>query len=434
MPLSTNNHIPHLTTALTGPLLYLEKVFLEQQARIECWLRQQWQQTPPPLTTSIDIRNAGFKLAPVDTNLFPAGFNNLNPDFVPLCVQALQASFGRYYPNVSQILLIPEDHTRNQFYFQSLNKLFTLLVTAGFEVRIGSLQADLTTPQDIKISTGQQLTIYPIARHQEFITCDNFTPDFILLNNDLSAEIPSLLQGLRQIVHPPLNLGWSTRLKSNHFKHYDSICQEFGTLTGIDPWLINPIFKACSTVDFVQRVGEECLFEQAELVLNSIKAKYLEYNIDLPPFLIIKADAGTYGMGVMTIRDPNELKSLNRKQRTKMSASKGGQKITKVIIQEGVYSFETWGQEKAVAEPVVYMLGEHVVGGFYRVHKERSSSESLNAPGMYFEPLAFEISCNTPNQNLTCNESPNRFYAYGVIARLALLAAARELREANLKK
>jgi oxygen-independent coproporphyrinogen-3 oxidase len=30
----------------------------------------------------VDLRNAGFKLAPVDTNLFPAGFNNLNLDLI----------------------------------------------------------------------------------------------------------------------------------------------------------------------------------------------------------------------------------------------------------------------------------------------------------------------------------------------------------------
>jgi glutamate--cysteine ligase len=426
------NHTPHLTTALTGPLLHLEKIFLEQQARIECWFRQQWQQTPPPLTTSVDIRNAGFKLAPVDTNLFPAGFNNLNPEFMPLCIQALQASFGHYYPKVTRILLIPENHTRNRFYFESIYTLYNLLHTAGFEVRIGSLLADLTSAQIIKLDSGAELTLHPIQRHADQIAVGEFVPDFILLNNDLSDEIPELLQDLKQPIHPSLQLGWSTRLKSNHFKHYDAICREFAVLLGIDPWLINPIFKACSTIDFTQRLGEADLYEQAELVLQSIKTKYLEYDIDLPPFLIIKADAGTYGMGVMTISNAEELKNLNRKQRTKMSSSKGGQKITKVIIQEGVYSFETWGQEKAVAEPVVYMLGEHVVGGFYRVHKERSSSESLNAPGMQFEPLAFATSCNTPNQNLNLNACPNRFYAYGVIARLALLAAAQELREVNL--
>jgi glutamate--cysteine ligase len=44
---------------------------------------------------SVDLRNAGFKLAPVDTNLFPGGFNNLNPAFLPLCVQAAMSAIEK---------------------------------------------------------------------------------------------------------------------------------------------------------------------------------------------------------------------------------------------------------------------------------------------------------------------------------------------------
>ncbi len=81
----------------------------------------------------------------------------------------------------------------------------------------------------------------------------------------------------------------------------------------------------------------------------------------------------------------------------------------------------------AVAEPVVYMIDQHVVGGFYRVHTGRGADENLNAPGMHFEPLAFVEPCNTPDCGQAPDAAPNRFYAYGVVARLALLAAAREM-------
>ena len=79
--------VPHLTTALTGPLLALESRFLERQTDIEQWFRAQWLEHSPPFYAPVDLRNAGFKLAPVDTNLFPGGFNNLNAEFLPLCVQ-----------------------------------------------------------------------------------------------------------------------------------------------------------------------------------------------------------------------------------------------------------------------------------------------------------------------------------------------------------
>ena len=142
----------------------------------------------------------------------------------------------------------------------------------------------------------------------------------------------------------------------------------------------------------------------------------------------MKSDSGTYGMGIMMVKSVEEIESLNRKQRTKMASSKEGLVVDNVLVQEGVYTFETIGDDEAVAEPVVYMMDRFVVGGFYRVHTGRGENENLNAPGMHFEPLAFAESCITPNKEQPDAE-PNRFYAYGVIARLALLAAAREIAE-----
>jgi glutamate--cysteine ligase len=62
------------------------------------------------------LRNSGFKLAPVDTNLFPGGFNNLNPEFRPLCVQAMVAAVEKICTGARSVQLIPENYTRNIFY------------------------------------------------------------------------------------------------------------------------------------------------------------------------------------------------------------------------------------------------------------------------------------------------------------------------------
>ena len=96
-----------------------------------------------------------------------------------------------------------------------------------------------------------------------------------------------------------------------------------------------------------------------------------------------------------------------------------------VLIQEGVYTFEKVNE--AVAEPVVYMIDRYVIGGFYRVHTDRGPDENLNAPGMHFVPLSFEPSCLLPVNKTSRDYDANRFYAYSVIARLALLTAALEL-------
>ena len=155
-----------------------------------------------------------------------------------------------------------------------------------------------------------------------------------------------------------------------------------------------------------------------------------EYGIKEKPFVIVKADAGTYGMGIMTVTDASEVRELNRKQRNKMSVVKEGLPVRDVIIQEGVHSFER--VDDAVAEPVVYMIDRYVVGGFYRVNEKRDINENLNAPGAHFVPLAFAQQHTLPDRSAEPGTTaPNRFYMYGVIARLALLAASVELEKTD---
>ncbi len=419
--------VPHLTTALTGPLLELERRFLDSSTEIEQWFRAQWQEHTPPFYSSCDLRNSGFKLAPVDTNLFPGGFNNLNAAFLPLCVQAAMVAIEKICPDARNLLLIPENHTRNQFYLQNVAQLVTILHQTGLNVRVGSLLPEVTKPTPIELTNGQSLLLEPLVRSQYRLGLDDFDPCAILLNNDLSAGIPKILQDLNeQFVLPPLHAGWAVRRKSNHFAAYDEVATNFAKLVGIDPWRINPAFSVCRSVNFHERQGEECLASNVAAVLDIVREKYAEYGIDETPYVVVKADAGTYGMGIMTVRDADEVIALNRKQRNKMSVGKEGLEVSEVIIQEGVHTFEKL--RDAVAEPVIYMIDRYVVGGFYRVHTGRGKDENLNAPGMHFEPLAFDTGCNLPDYNSDNPDSPpNRFYAYGVVGRLACLAAALEL-------
>lgn len=418
--------VPHLTTAHSGPLGHIEQEILSQVAKIETWFRKKWQETPAPLTSSVDLRHAGFKLAPVDTNLFPAGFNNLNPEFLPLCVQAAQSALIEYIHDCTKILILPESHTRNKFYLESLHVLRTILVKAGFIVRIGSLDPTVKEAMEFTVANGSALVIEPLQREGNTIGLKDFTPCFLMLNNDLSSGVPEILEGIEQRIRPTAKLGWTSRLKSDHFQYFDQVAKEFADLIGIDPWHINPYFSAIDGVDFMAQEGLDTLAEEVDKILALTRDKYATYDIKERPFVVVKADNGTYGMSVMTVYNGDELRQLNRKQRTKMSSSKGSQKVERIIIQEGVYTFERM-PDGAVAEPVVYMIGQFVVGGFYRVHQGRGIDENLNAPGMHFEPLAFAQACNNPCSELAVADCPNRFYSYGVIARLAALAAAKEI-------
>ena len=426
--------VPHLTTALSGPLLSLEKKILEGMPKIEHWFRSQWLEYASPFYASVDLRNSGFKLAPVDTNLFPGGFNNLNPEFLSLSVQAAMVAVEKICPEAHRLLIIPENHTRNTYYLRNVVELVNIMKAAGLDVRVGSISPDITQPTTLETHDGQKLLLEPVVREKNRIKLKNkelgdFDSCAILLNNDLSGGVSDILKNLEQDLIPPLHAGWHVRRKSQHFAAYNRVVDDFSQLLEIDPWLLNPYFETCGEIDFHARTGEECLALKVEELLAKIKTKYAEYGITQEPFVIVKADAGTYGMGIMTVKSPDDVRDLNRKTRNKMSVIKEGQQVSEVIIQEGVYTFESIND--AVAEPVVYMMDHFVIGGFYRVHTERGADENLNAPGSHFVPLAFEKPCTLPDCTDAPDTVPNRFYAYGVVARLALLAAAIELQETD---
>jgi glutamate--cysteine ligase len=419
--------VPHLVTALTGPINELEQRVLDSMPAIERWFRLEWMEHTPPFYSSVDIRNAGFKLAPVDTNLYPGGWNNLTPEMLPLAVQAAMAAIEKICPEAKNLLVIPENHTRNTFYLANLAQLQRIFHMAGLNVRIGSISPEIKKNTTIELPGGEAVTLEPVIRSKTRLGLKDFDPCTILLNNDLSAGIPGILEDIHeQYLLPPLHAGWSVRRKSHHFQSYEEVSKRFGKLLGVDPWLIHPMFNRCGEVNFTEGSGMDCLTSNVDALLAKIRRKYKEYGIKEKPFVVVKADNGTYGMGIMTVRDVKELDDINRRTRNKMSVIKDGREVSEVIIQEGVLTNERMND--AVAEPVVYMMDRYVVGGFYRIHAERGVDENLNAPGASFVPLAFEQSTHLPQPGAKPGaNAPNRFYMYGVIGRLAMLAASYEL-------
>ena len=94
------------------------------------------------------------------------------------------------------------------------------------------------------------------------------------------------------------------RRKSNHFQSYEEVAKKFAKLLGMDPWLINPMFGAVrrGRLRRRRRAWSACS-SNVEALLTKIRRKYKEYGINEKPFVVVKADNGTYGMGIMTVRD-----------------------------------------------------------------------------------------------------------------------------------
>ncbi|MBL8277129.1 MAG: glutamate--cysteine ligase [Pelomonas sp.] len=408
--------VPHLITALNGPINELEARILESMPATERWFRLEWMEHTPTFYASVDLRNAGFKLAPVDTNLFPGGFNHLTAQMLPQAVQAAMAAIEKICPEARNLLVIPETGARCSFYLDNLATLARVFTQAGLNVRFGTLDTAITEPTELPLANGERITLEPLVRKRGRLMLKGFDPCTILLNNDLAAGTPPQLMGLHeQYLLPPLHAGWTVRRKSQHFRAYEEVAKRFGKLLGMDPWLITPMFQS---VDLQGKKGLEALQTAADAQLTKVRRKYKEYGINEKPFVVIKSDVGSYGRGVLTVRDAKDIEGLA----TALPETIGQE----IIVQEGVPTHER--VHEAVAEPVVYTMDRYVVGGYYRVHANRGIDENLNAPGASYVPLAFAESPHLPRPGEKPGVSaPNRFYMYGVIGRLAMLAASYEL-------
>ena len=400
---------------------HIESLLTVKCDAVHDWFANKWLVKAPYVYTSVDLRHSGHKLVPVDTNLYPAGFNNLSPAARSRAVEEFRRYFASLARPPQRALIIPENHTRNLNYLENLATLSGLVQQAGVEVRIGNLQAERGSPLHLQSASGLPVTQSPLERVGKLLgTDDGFVPDIIILNNDFTSGESPLLDGITQPILPSMRLGWYRRRKSEHFTQYEKLVKEFGELFGIDPWLISAQFHRCGIVNFDEKKGIECVALGVERVLHITRTKYAEHGITEEPYVYVKADSGTYGMGIMTVRSGEELFELNKKTRNKMKTIKEGASNTEVIVQEGVPTIDRVGE--AFAEPMMYLVGGVTVGGAYRVNAGRDAENNLNAAGMEFAGMCDETEADCGRVSV-CKGS---FGALGLIASLAALAATRE--------
>jgi len=411
---------PQLVPAPTAPAILdmLRDLIGSRSEEITAWMDARRMESGAPFYSSVDLRHAGYKLAPVDTNLFPAGFNKLSPSARQRASLHVATRLGRYQQKVCRLIIIPENHTRNQGYLDNLGALRSILEGAGVEVRIGSLVAT-DAPIELATSAGEPLIELPLKRERgTLMTSDGFTPQMIILNNDLTSGFPDILRGVSQAVAPRPSQGWHRRRKSIHFDAYDKLAREFADSFQIDPWLIASESHKCGQVNFGDKQGLDCVAMGVEKVLHKVRAHYAQYGITDEPYVYVKSDAGTYGMGIMTVKSGDEMLELNKKLRNKMNVIKEGVQSTEVVIQEGIPTIDNI--DGAPAEPMLYMVDGHAVGGAYRVNKERDGQGNLNATGMEFVGMCDE------SEDGKAKMRDCHFGALGLIAELASLAAPRE--------
>ncbi len=397
---------------------------------------------PPPFYSSVDLRDSGYKIVPVDSNLYPAGFNNICPDdlrtapaVVRSQIAAMASRLERDLPE--RILVLPESHTSNAYYLENLHYLIQLIREAGFETELGwygPVPEGFTTPLRLKSATDKELVATPIeVGNDGILRAGSFTPDWILLNNDFSGGYPKPLDDVKQPIVPSHLLGWHSRKKSEHFIHYNELAGQFASIVGIDPWSIQIETHEVTPVDFNEEIGADRVAQLVESMLARLEKEFEKRGIARKPAVFVKNNAGTYGMGVMVVHSADEIRNMNRRTKNKMSVGKNRMHISSVVVQEGVPTATL--VQKLAAEPVIYLVGAELIGGFLRTNTERGIEDNLNSQGMVFKKLCMS-DLKRPEQidesfggdlDVSDEEEPVLELVYGTIARLSALATGKEL-------
>lgn len=391
---------------------------IKNLTKIDSWYQGMRNSMTVPIYASFDIRDSGFKVAPVDANIYPAGFNNIcqvdRENAHELVARYLKDS---YTQKIKKILLLAEEHTKNLFYWENVIELTQILKGPQLEVRV-AVPGDFG-PREITSASGRTLTLFSASRQGDQLEVQDFAPDLVISNNDFSEAYEKWGSGLSIPINPPRQLGWYRRRKSTFFSLYNNLIQEFSNLVEIDPWILQVDTEVFVDFDVNSDQSRDRLSKQAETVLHRMRNDYQQRGIKQDPFVFVKNNSGTYGLAVMQVESADEIRSWNYHIRKKMRAAKGGRSVTEVIIQEGIPSAKLVDEQ--VAEPVVYTIGFDLAGGFLRAHSQKGPHESLNAPGAVYRRLCVsDLKINVegcPMENV-----------YGWVARLSQLAIGMELK------
>ncbi len=395
----------------------LHELTLENQDAILNWFSDKTKNLPYPIYSSYDLRDSGYKVTNVDANIYPAGFNNICPTDQEVLPSLFKKYFEKHYPLIQKILLITEEHTQNPYYWDNVATIMRVIEEAGYEIKAAFPKA-LEQPMILESARGHRVEVHG-AYHDSQIW-KAFNPDLLISNNDFSESREDWARDIMKPMNPPREMGWYQRKKSRYFKHYNNLVQEFSKVSGIDPFLMGIETELFEDFDINSEGSRSVLSDRVNEFLQKLAGVYKDRGLDQKPYAFVKNNSGTYGLAVMKVDSASEIKEWTYKARKKMKAAKGGRNVQEVIIQEGVPS--RFKEDQSTAEPVIYMVGCELGGGFLRTHAEKSSTDSLNSPGAVYKKLCMADLHIKPEMCPMEN-------VYGWSARLGLLAIGLETEE-----
>lgn len=389
----------------------IHQKIIDNLREVEHWFLEKTKDKAIPFYSSFDIRNSHFKAACVDANVFPAGFNNICEEDQKRASSLIQSCLSKTYPSVKKILLLSEEHTRNFYYWDNIFIIKSLIENAGYSVAVCVPGKQITSSQKIKTASGREVFIQLLNKVKG---------DLIISNNDFSVQydLPPDTK-----CDPPLKMGWLFRKKHHFFKEYNLLAKEFASLLKIDSWHLTVETELFSPFDMESKDNLLKLKNHSAALFQSLKDKQKHLKIKEEPYLFLKNNSGTYGLGIMSINDPENLNQWSYQARKKMKASKGETQVKEIIIQEGIPT-TLHDPDNQSAEPVIYMIGSQVAGGFLRSHQKKDHKTNLNSPGAVFRRLCIS-DLEIKIQGLVMEN------VYSWVARLGALALSREMKSSQ---
>ena len=348
------------------------------------WMEEKRGQVPIPFYGSVDVRDAGWKIAVVDANHFPAGFNNIDEQDLPTISKLMGDHISRNYGECSWIHLYPEAHTRNKGYVENIATIQKLLEMAGYRCTVGSPVFEdrgwldgLSGPLELTPVEAQNID------GEERLLVAGEIPSLILLNNDLTEGV---LPGLGSQVFPPKEMGWHRRRKSEHYTELQAYVNEIAELLDIDPWHLMSEWFVSENKCLEKETCRVRLAEEVDEFIEGLREKYAAHGIERDPVVFIKNDRGTYGLGIMVITKGEQILSLSNRKMNKLMYAKGGVDVENFLIQEGVPTCLSTS-EGAPVEPVVYLVDGQAASWFYRINPKKGDNDNLNSPSARFESI-----------------------------------------------
>jgi len=347
---------------------------------------------PSLIYSSTDVRDSGGRVAAVDVNVFPGGFNNLQS------LSDASTLFERYvgdrYGDVESVGVVPEGHTRNPYYFDNLCSIRDVLEGAGYETSFVTEDERLLNNESFEGSEGGTV---------RYDSLEESDADLYLLNNDLTDGSIEALKAKEAPVEPPQAAGWWSRSKGEFFSILEEECAHLADIVGVEEWRLFPKTRLVEDVDFEGDLEELAVIVDQVLGVAGRRSE--------EPVVFIKDDRGTYGQGMTTARSGNEVREMSNGDRKEMAVRKGGHDVDSVVVQEGVPT--RFSIDDAAAEPVQYVVGGESAGYFWR-SRESGSVSVLNSPGQSFHPPGSKLDRET-------------VFMHETMARIGDAAAARQI-------